>query len=535
MVLLASGLGGRLLPAADLGLRRHPGDRAGRLHVHARAARPGARDDPTSRLIADVMTGCMIANPLADPLFWRTALTLGSRPGRRTAAGAGGRAAPPGRAAQRTLFQRWAVWAIIAPLFSLAVLSGRLPMLVLVGADRLAGAARVRAAGRPAAPVPRRPVASGCWRCRWRWCRRTRCSGPAALPDRRHASAAADPGRPGRHPHVRAGRVRVRVPAAAARASAADPRLDAWWPGLLLVLGLATALSDVGAFTVGKLFGRHRLSPVVSPNKTWEGVIGNVLGAALGTALLAFALPPSLPLGLIAGAAAGRGGGRGLGRSARVADQARVRRERCRAPGCPASAACWIAPTAWWSPSPVIYHLSRLFLGHNSVDGHVIRMQWHSWTTIPDLIVAGRPALRRAPGPRHPARPAHRALELRRRRARHARAWPSGWRRVGVGPGDRVMVLAPNSPELVLSMLGAWAAGAILVPIDLRTRADVMARIAEQTAPQPDDLGAAERSRARRPAWKPCRRSSLPGQPLHPSRLPVRGSADARPHRPRRG
>src|SRR5256885_9049161 len=39
----------------------------------------------------------------------------------------------------------------------------------------------------------------------------------------------------------------------------------------------------------------------------------------------------------------------------------------------------------------------------------------------------------------------------------------------GVGPGDRVMVLAPNSPELVLSMLGAWAAGAILVPIDLRT------------------------------------------------------------------
>src|SRR4051794_27008516 len=54
----------------------------------------------------------------------------------------------------------------------------------------------------------------------------------------------------------------------------------------------------------------------------------------------------------------------------------------------------------------------------------------------------------------------------------------------GVEPGDRVMVLAPNAPELVLSMLGAWAAGAILVPIDLRTPADVMARIAEQTAPK---------------------------------------------------
>jgi acyl carrier protein len=54
----------------------------------------------------------------------------------------------------------------------------------------------------------------------------------------------------------------------------------------------------------------------------------------------------------------------------------------------------------------------------------------------------------------------------------------------GVEPGDRVLVLAPNSPELVLSMLGIWAAGAVLVPIDLRTPADVMARIVEQTTPK---------------------------------------------------
>ncbi|MCC7367248.1 MAG: acyl--CoA ligase, partial [Chloroflexi bacterium] len=53
----------------------------------------------------------------------------------------------------------------------------------------------------------------------------------------------------------------------------------------------------------------------------------------------------------------------------------------------------------------------------------------------------------------------------------------------GVQPGDRVMILAPNSPYLVLSMLGAWAAGAVLVPIDLRTPSDVMARIREQTEP----------------------------------------------------
>src|SRR4051794_37198932 len=55
---------------------------------------------------------------------------------------------------------------------------------------------------------------------------------------------------------------------------------------------------------------------------------------------------------------------------------------------------------------------------------------------------------------------------------------------LGITPGDRVMMLSPNSPELVLSMLGAWAAGAILVPIDVRTATDVMLRIAEQTDPR---------------------------------------------------
>lgn len=60
--------------------------------------------------------------------------------------------------------------------------------------------------------------------------------------------------------------------------------------GILLVLGASVALSDNGAFAVGKLFGRHRLS-ALSPNKTWEGVAGNLLGAYLGTALMSFALP----------------------------------------------------------------------------------------------------------------------------------------------------------------------------------------------------------------------------------------------------
>lgn len=62
-------------------------------------------------------------------------------------------------------------------------------------------------------------------------------------------------------------------------------------PGFLLALGLGVAISDVAAFVMGKILGRHKMTPRISPNKTWEGIIGNLLGAYLGVVLLAFALP----------------------------------------------------------------------------------------------------------------------------------------------------------------------------------------------------------------------------------------------------
>jgi len=66
--------------------------------------------------------------------------------------------------------------------------------------------------------------------------------------------------------------------------------------GILLALGMAVALSDIMAFAVGSLFGKHRLAPRLSPGKTIEGVGGNVLGAYLGMGIMSFALPESLPL-----------------------------------------------------------------------------------------------------------------------------------------------------------------------------------------------------------------------------------------------
>lgn len=55
---------------------------------------------------------------------------------------------------------------------------------------------------------------------------------------------------------------------------------------LLFTIGIAVAFSDIGAYVVGRTFGRHPLTPTLSPNKTIEGLAGNLLGAALAVALM---------------------------------------------------------------------------------------------------------------------------------------------------------------------------------------------------------------------------------------------------------
>lgn len=48
-------------------------------------------------------------------------------------------------------------------------------------------------------------------------------------------------------------------------------------PFVVFLLLLIIWASDVGAYFSGKQFGRHKLAPVISPKKTWEGVYGGVL------------------------------------------------------------------------------------------------------------------------------------------------------------------------------------------------------------------------------------------------------------------
>lgn len=47
---------------------------------------------------------------------------------------------------------------------------------------------------------------------------------------------------------------------------------------LALVVG-ATKGTDIGAYTFGKLFGRHLMTPKLSPKKTWEGAAGGLIFA----------------------------------------------------------------------------------------------------------------------------------------------------------------------------------------------------------------------------------------------------------------
>lgn len=69
--------------------------------------------------------------------------------------------------------------------------------------------------------------------------------------------------------------------------------------GLALALWLiaVSKFCDVGALLSGLAFGKHKMAPVISPKKTWEGAIGGLLtSAGLGAAIVAI-WPASFPAG----------------------------------------------------------------------------------------------------------------------------------------------------------------------------------------------------------------------------------------------
>lgn len=81
-------------------------------------------------------------------------------------------------------------------------------------------------------------------------------------------------------------------------------RLRALDSGLnwLIIALLGTWICDSAAYFVGRAWGRHKLSPNISPKKTWEGAIaGFVTGIATVVGLGAWLLDLPLGWGLLAG------------------------------------------------------------------------------------------------------------------------------------------------------------------------------------------------------------------------------------------
>ena len=69
------------------------------------------------------------------------------------------------------------------------------------------------------------------------------------------------------------------------------PGFDAGGRGLLLFIVFITEMNDVLQFTWGKLLGRYKILPKVSPGKTWEGLIGGVVTTVVVGYYLRFLTP----------------------------------------------------------------------------------------------------------------------------------------------------------------------------------------------------------------------------------------------------
>ena len=75
-----------------------------------------------------------------------------------------------------------------------------------------------------------------------------------------------------------------------------DHYAGSWW--LLFVMFLVWG-ADSGAYMFGRLFGKHKLAPKVSPGKTWEGFFGGLVSSALIAWLFASLAPLTVSAGTL--------------------------------------------------------------------------------------------------------------------------------------------------------------------------------------------------------------------------------------------
>lgn len=71
---------------------------------------------------------------------------------------------------------------------------------------------------------------------------------------------------------------------------------EPWGGVVLFALIVSVWLNDVGAYLVGRAIGKHRMAPIISPKKTWEGFFGGLVFSVIFWCGMTFI--PALALGI---------------------------------------------------------------------------------------------------------------------------------------------------------------------------------------------------------------------------------------------
>ena len=91
--------------------------------------------------------------------------------------------------------------------------------------------------------------------------------------------------------HTIIGIIYVMAPLALLNVFSFEEIINEYNPEIVLGFFIMLWLNDTGAYAFGRLFGRHKLFPRISPKKTWEGLVGGVFSAIGGGWILSMYYP----------------------------------------------------------------------------------------------------------------------------------------------------------------------------------------------------------------------------------------------------